>query len=155
MKFIFALLLVISTVSLASPESDMNSMLDALYRADGEIIYRGLSIENQESLSLVMVMVRLAPDQVVEQFRQELDVCISSSEVVNLTAESLISVVVNSPFFREELPYSREMIDCTGHFMRGDTAIVYVAIVNEDSVYSHPMILQEGSWRVAAGFFSN
>lgn len=155
MKTTFALLLLVAMASFASPESDMNIMIDALYRADGEIIYRGLSIENQESLSMVMAMVRLAPDQIVEQFRQELDVCISSSEVVNLTAESLISVVVNSPFFKGELPYSRDMIDCTGHFMRGDTAMVYVAIVDEDSVYRHPMILQEGSWRVATSFFNN
>ncbi len=155
MKFSFALLLVITMISLASPESDMNSILDALYRADGEIIYRCLSIENQESLSMVMAMVRLAPEQVAEQFRQKLDICISPSEVVNLTSESLISVVIDSPYFREELPYSREMIDCTGHFMQGDTAMVYIAIVNEDSVYQHPMILQEGSWRVATSFFSN
>ena len=155
MKFTFALLLAITMISLASPESDMNNILDALYRADGDIIYRGLSLENQESLSMVMAMVRLAPEQVAEQFRQELDVCISSSEVAGLTPESLISVVVNSPFFREELPYSREMIDCTGHFMQGDTAMVYITILNEDSVYRHPMILQEGSWRVAASFFGN
>jgi|GEM_PF-1561640 len=146
---------LIAAVASASPADDMNSVLDALYRADGEAVYRCLSNENQQALSMMMSMFRLAPDQVAQQFRQELSVQITSSEILSLTEESFISVVINSPFFRSELPVSRDMISCESVTMVGDTAIVRVAICGVDSIYSHPMLFQEGSWRVADNFFGD
>lgn len=153
MKMVLLLILFVTTVLSASPEEDMNSIIDAVYRADGETVFRGLSNENQEALSMVMVMMTIAPDQVALQLREQLDVQISPSEVASLTAQALITVIIDSPFFRRELPYSRNMITCESHTMLGDTALVYVSIVDEDSLYEYPMMLQEGSWRIAGNFF--
>ncbi len=150
---LFLLTLTLTSISLASPEGDMNLIIDAVYRADGETVYRGLSNENQEALSMVMVMMTLAPDQVALQLREQLDVQISPSEISSLNEQELISVIIDSPFFRGEIPYSRDMIACESHTMLGDTALVYISIVNEDSVYRYPMMLQEGTWRIATTFF--
>jgi hypothetical protein len=38
--------------------------------------------------------------------------------------------------------------------MLGDTALVQVSILGEDSIYCYPMVLQEGTWRIATRFFS-
>ncbi len=153
MRTIVLSLIVLTTWANASPEADMNTILDALYRADGDTVYRGLTIENQEALSTVMLMVRMAPDQVANQLRQNLDVQLSSSEVCSLSEQDLISVIIDSPFFRSELPYSRDMINCDDHEMQGDTAVVFISILNEDSVYRHSMVLQQGTWRIAETFF--
>ena len=149
----FLTLLFFTSWGVASPEADMNTILDALYLADGDTVYRGLTLENQEALSTVMVMLRMAPEQIANQLRQDLDVQISSSEVCSLSEQDLISVIIDSPFFRSELPYSRDMISCDDHEMQGDTAIVFISILNEDSVYRHSMVLQQGTWRVAESFF--
>ncbi len=146
-------LLLLAARGIASPEADMNTILDALYRADGDTVYRGLTLENQEALSTVMVMLRMAPAEVANRLRQDLDVQISSSEVCSLSEQDLISVIIDSPFFRSELPYSRDMISCEDHEMQGDTAVVFISILNEDSVYRHSMVLQQGTWRVAESFF--
>ena len=153
MRSALQFLLFIVTMAIASPESDMNSIIDALYQADGETVFRGLSNENQEALAMIVAMVRLAPDQVATQLRSELDVQLSSSEVSTLTEQGLISVIVDSPFFRREIPSSRDMINCENFTMRGDTALVFISIVNEDSIYSYPMLLQEGTWRIAGDLF--
>lgn len=146
-------LLTLTVIVAASPEGDMNTVIDALYRADGETVYKGLTIENQEALAMIIAMVKLAPDQVALQLRRELDVQISSSEVFSLSEQELITVIIDSPFFRNEIPYSRDMIDCDNHIMLGDTALVYISIVNEDSVYRYHMMFQEGTWRIAESFF--
>ena len=153
MRSVILFLLILTAFMTASPEGDMSIVIDALYRADGETVYRGLSTENQESLAMVIAMVRLAPDQVALQLRQELNIQISSSEVAALSEQELISLIIDSPFFRDEIPYSRDMIACESHTMLGDTALVYISIVNEDSVYRYPMMLQEGTWRIATSFF--
>ena len=153
MKIVLLFILFLTTVLSASPEEDMNLIIDAVYRADGETVFRGLSNENQEALSMVMVMVTLAPDQVAVQLREQLDVQISPSEVASLSTQGLVAVIIDSPFFRRELPYSRDMITCESHTMLGDTALVYVSVADGDSLYGYPMMLQEGSWRIAGNFF--
>lgn len=153
MRIIVLSVIVLTTWANASPEADMNTILDALYRADGDTVYRGLTLENQEALSTVMMMVRIAPGQVADQLRQNLDVQLSSSEVCSLSEQDLISVIIDSPFFRSEIPYSRDMINCDNHEMQGDTAVVFISIMDEDSVYSHPMVFQQGTWRIASTFF--
>jgi hypothetical protein len=152
MRVIVPVLFFIAIVS-ASPEDDMNAVIDGLYRADGEAILNHLSIENQEALSMVIAMVRFAPDQVADELREDLDVQISSSELSCITREELLSVIIDSPFFRREIPPLRDMITCDSHTMHGDTAYVFITIVNEDSVYSYPMMLQDGSWRISRSFF--
>jgi hypothetical protein len=137
----------------ASPAEDMNAVIDALYRADGQAVYRGLSVENQQALSMMISMFRLAPDQVAEQFRQELNVQITAAEILALTAEDLITIIINSPFFENELPVTRDMVSCESVTMSGDTALVRVALCGEDSIYCHPMLFQEGYWRIADNFF--
>ncbi|MCK5130518.1 MAG: hypothetical protein KAR40_00015 [Candidatus Sabulitectum sp.] len=153
MRRVILFLLALTAVVTASPEEDMNSIIDAVYRADGKTVYEGLTMENREALSMVIAMMSFAPDQVALQLRQQLDVQISPSEVASLDVQKLITVIIDSPFFRRELPGSRDMIFCESHTMRGDTALVYISIANEDSVYGYPMMLQEGSWRIAESFF--
>jgi hypothetical protein len=152
MRTAAAIFLVVVAVY-ASPEEDMSRVIDAMYRADGETIMNYLSDENQEALATVISMVRLIPDQISEQLRDRLDVQLSPSEVASLTGEELISVIIDSPFFRGEIPPSRDMISCDSHTMHGDTAYVFITIVSEDSVYSYPMMLQDGSWRISRSFF--
>jgi len=153
MKIVLLFFLILATVVSASPEEDMNLIIDAVYRADGEVVYRSLSNENQEALSMVIAMLSFAPDQVAQQLRQQLEVQISPSEVASLSAQELVTVIIDSPFFRRELPYSRDMITCESHTMLGDTALVYLSVSDGDSLYGYPMMLQEGSWRIAGNFF--
>ncbi|OPX30975.1 MAG: hypothetical protein B1H09_04100 [Gemmatimonadaceae bacterium 4484_173] len=152
MRTVAAIFLVAAALY-ASPEEDMSRVIDAVYRADGETILNCLSYENQEALATVISMVRLVPEQVSEQLREQLDVQLSPGEVASLTGEEMISVIVDSPFFRSEIPPSRDMISCDSHTMHGDTAYVFITIVNEDSVYSYPMMLQDGSWKISRSFF--
>jgi len=152
MRTVVTVLLVVFVVY-ASPEEDMSRVIDALYRADGETILNYLSVENQEALATVISMVRLVPGQISEQLREQLDVQLSPGEVASLTGEELISVIVDSPFFRGEIPPSRDMISCNSHTMHGDTAYAFISIVNEDSVYSYPMVLQDGFWKITRSFF--
>ncbi len=153
MKIVLLFFLILATVVSASPEEDMNLIIDAVYRADGEVVYRSLSNENQDALSMVIAMLSFAPDQVAQQLRQQLEVQISPSEVASLSAQELVTVIIDSPFFRRELPYSRDMITCESHTMLGDTALVYLSVSDGDSLYGYPMMLQEGSWRIAGNFF--
>ncbi len=131
----------------------MNRIIDAVYRADGETVFQSLSVENREALSMVVAMMCFAPEEVASQLDQQLDVQISPSEVASLDAQQLVTVIIDSPFFRRELPYSRDMIFCESHRMVGDTALVFVSILNEDSLYGYPMTLQDGSWKIAESFF--
>lgn len=145
---------VVVFLAFSSPEDDMNSLIDALYRADGETVFRSLTRDNQEALSMMVSMFRLAPGEVASQLRQELQVQLSSSEITCMNEEDLIGVIIDSPMFRNELPWPRDYISCTEYTMLGDTALVQVSIQGEDSVYSYPMVLQEGTWRIATSFFS-
>ena len=131
----------------------MNCLIDALYRADGEAVYRSLTLENQEALSMMVCMFRLAPGEVANQLRQELEVQVSSSEIASMSEQELIRIIINSPMFRDEMPWPRDMIslgDCT---MAGDTAIVHISITGEPNTYSYPMVFQQGTWRLATEFF--
>lgn len=153
MKTAVLLLPVIVFFCHASPQDDMNCLIDALYRADGETVYRSLTRENQEALSMMVTMFRLAPGEVANQLRQELQVQVSSSEIANMNEEELISIIIDSPMFRDEMPWPREMITLDECTMSGDTAIVHITIVGEPNTYSYPMVLQEGYWRLATEFF--
>ncbi len=103
---------------------------------------------------MMVSMFRLAPGEVASQLRQELQVQLSSSEIACMNEEALIAVIIDSPMFRNEVPWPRDYIRCTEFTMLGDTALVHVSIQGEDSVYSYPMVLQEGTWRIATNFFS-
>jgi len=154
MKFASAILFLIAFLTLASPSDDMSCLIDALYRADGETVYRSLTRENQEAISMMVTMFRLAPGEVADQLRQELQVQVSSSEIISMDEEELVRIIIDSPMFREELPWSRDMISLEDCSMAGDTAIVVVSITGEPNTYSYPMVLQDGAWRLATEFFS-
>jgi len=139
----------------ASPQDDMSSLIDALYRADGDTVFRSLTRENQEAISMMITMFRLVPGEVANQIRQELDVQVSTSEILNLREQDLVRIIIDSPMFRNEMPWPRQMITCNDCVMLGDTAVVYVSISGEDSTYGYPMVLQEGSWRLATEFFKD
>ena len=149
-----ALLLVLTALlALASPQDDMSCLIDAIYRADGEAVYRSLTLENQEALSMMVTMFRLAPGEVADHLRQELQVQVSTSEIVSMSEEELVRIIIDSPMFKNELPWSRDMISLDECTMSGDTAIVTVTITGEPNSYSYPMVLQEGRWRLATEFF--
>lgn len=153
MRFTTLILALVITSMFASPEEDMNCIIDAVYRADGETVYRGLTNESQEALSMMVTMFRIAPGEVADHLRQELDVQLSTSEVVNLREEDLVRVILNSPVFREEVPWSRDAISLAECPMRGDTAFVRVTIIGEQNTYTYPMVLQDGTWRLVDEFF--
>ncbi len=144
---------VLAALMYATPVEDMNSIIDAVYRADGETVYRSLSSENQEAVSFLVTMFQFAPEEVCEEFRSELGVQLSTSEVVNIKEEELVGIILDSPFFRNEIPWERSAISCEESPMRGDTAMVKVSIIGEPNTYTYPMVLQEGSWKLATGFF--
>jgi len=148
------LMLSVAAISVfASPADDMNCIIDAIYRADGETVYRGLTSENQEALSMLVTMFRFAPGEVCNQLRQELDVQLSTSEVANLQEEDLVRIILDSPVFREEVPWSRDMLSLDECPMRGDTAFVRITIDGEPNAYTYPMVMQCGTWRLANRFF--
>ncbi len=153
MRIAILILTVFTASMLASPEEDMNCIIDAVYRADGETLYRGLTNESQEALSMMVTMFRIAPGEVADHLRQELDVQLSTSEVVNLREEDLLRIILNSPVFRQEVPWSRDAISLAECPMRGDTAFVRVTIVGEQNTYTYPMVMQGGTWRLVDEFF--
>lgn len=153
MKFAFLSLSIFTLFAHASPSEDMSRIIDALYRADGEAVYGSLTLENQQAISMMISMFRLAPGEVANQIRQELDVQVSASEILNLREQDLIRIIIDSPMFRNEMPWPRQSLTCEECVMQGDTAFVYVSICGEDSAYGYPMVLQEGSWRLAGEFF--
>lgn len=153
MKKVILFLLIFGSIVVAAPEDDMNLIIDAVYRSDSETVYRGLSIENREALSGVISMMRIAPGQVAQQIREELEVQISTADIVSIDGAGLVRVIIDSPFFKRELPSSRDMIICENHVMQGDTAVVYVSIAESDSLFGYPMLLQEGSWKISESFF--
>lgn len=150
-----SLLIITSLTALlhAAPEDDMNCIIDAVYRADGETVYRGLTNESQEAITMMVTMFQFAPGEVCDQLRQELDVQLSTSEVVNLREEDLVRIILDSPVFREEVPWPRHWITCGETEMRGDTALVKVTIEGEINSYTYPMVMQDGTWRLASRFF--
>ena len=153
MKSASVFLFITAFLANASPRDDMSYLIDALYRADGETVYRSLTRENQEAISMMISMFRLAPGEVADQLRQELQVQVSTSEIASMDEEELVRIIIDSPMFREELPWSRDMISLEDCSMAGDTAIVVVSITGEPNTYSYPMVLQDGAWRLATDFF--
>lgn len=150
MKTAAFFLLLLLPCAHASPVDDMNELIDALYRADGEAVYRCLSHENRESLAMMLTMFRLAPQELAGRLRQELGVQLSSSDISILDEGGLVRVIIDSPGFRSEMPPSRDMITCENYSMRGDTAVVHVNVCGWAGPYSYSMIMQEGDWKLAA-----
>jgi hypothetical protein len=153
MRFPVAVLCAFTFLSIASPQDDMNELIDAVYRADGEAVFRSLTLENRQALSMMVTMFRLAPGEVAEQLRQELQVQLSTSEISCMREEDLVRIILDSPMFRNEIPWPRHMVSIESCSMAGDTALVTVTIEGEPNSYSYPMILQEGSWKLATEFF--
>lgn len=153
MRFPAGVLCAFAFLSLASPQDDMNQLIDAVYRADGEAVFRSLTLENRQALSMMVTMFRLAPGEVAEQLRQELQVQLSTSEISCMQEEDLVRVILDSPMFRNEIPWPRHMVSIENCTMEGDTAVVTVTIEGEPNSYSYPMVLQEGSWKLATEFF--
>lgn len=155
MKIAILACLCLNLALLATPEEDMGSLLDALYRVDGETVFRSLTRENQEAISMMVSMFRLAPEEVAAELRQELQAQVSSSEIMCMREEDLVRIIIDSPGFREHIPYSRDMISLEIGEMCGDTAFVKVVIEGEAETWDYPMVMQDGSWKLATPFFSD
>jgi len=131
-----------------SPEEAFVELIDAFYEGDAYIVESGLSSSSLEMIDMMLMMVKMQPDQAAAELSEGLQVPVTGAELVNWTATDFIDIFINSPGIKDELP-PREDIAVTGSEVNGDTGVVYLTVMDYPEAIPIAMVLECDGWKLS------
>lgn len=148
MKFIFLILVVLTGSMYANnPEQAFDNLVDAMYAGDGSGFCDCLSSESVALIDMMLMMVRLKPEEAAVEISSELGLDISAEDISEWTSIDLINTVLSSPRFLAELP-QRENIVVSGYEINGDSSVVSFNLADLPQPFEILMVKSGENWKL-------
>lgn len=149
MKIILPLVILalFGTLLAEEPDEAFEILIDAFYAGDADVVEEHLSAEAIQMLEMMLVMIKMQPDQAAADISEELQIAVTGEELMNWTATELIDAFINSPGIKDELP-PREEIQVSGCQVDGDTGTVFLTVMDYPEGVEIAMIRENGGWKL-------
>jgi hypothetical protein len=147
-KFLFLILAVTASSVLANnPEQAFENLVDAMYAADAESFRECLSTESVAMVDMMLVMMKLKPEDAALEISSKLGVEVTREELMGWTGTDLLSMVLSSPGFVSELPPRRDIV-VTSFEVNGDSSIVFFTVNQLPGPFQIAMIKNGEKWKL-------
>jgi len=131
-----------------SPDEAFEALINAFYDGDAIVVESHLSSGSLEMIDMMLVMVRMGPDQAAAELSEGLQIPLTGQELMNWTATDFIDAMINSPGIRDELP-PREDIVVSGCDVQGGTGVVYLEVQDYSEAFPVSMVLEGDGWKLS------
>ena len=130
-----------------SPEQAFNQILDAAYSADADCLQECLSTESVALIDMMLVMVKMKPEEAAVEISNQLGVEITKEELLSWTSYDLLTTVLSAPGFISELP-ARQDIAVSGFETGADSSMVSFSIADYTGTF-HLLLVKDGNdWKL-------
>jgi len=147
-KLVFAVIAVIASSAYANnPEQAFENLVDAMYAANAESFRECLSTESVAMVDMMLVMMKLKPEEAALEISGRLGVEVSGADLMGWTGTDLIGVVLSSPGFLNELPPRRDIV-VTSVEVNGDSSIVFFTVSQLPGPFQIAMIKNGEKWKL-------
>ena len=147
-KFLVLILVIFTGLLHAdSPDEAFKRILDAIYSADADCFDECLSTESTALINMMLVMVKMKPDEAAIEVSSQLGIEISAEELMGWTSSDLISTVLSSPGFVSELP-AREEITVSGYETSGDSSLVFFTMDGYSETFQLLLVKNGVNWKL-------
>lgn len=147
----FALLMIAPLCLGGSPEEGVEDLLDAVYRADARAFMSCISQSNQDQLDMLVMMIRLSPEEAAEQLSSQLGEELTPEEIKHWTSLDLVELILNSQRLRSNLPPRSDVL-LTGCETSGDSATVFLGVTGVEEEFPLLMVLEDEAWKLGESF---
>ncbi len=144
---VIILIVAAGTVHAGSPEQAFNNLVDAMYAGDAEEFSDCLSTESVAMIDMMLMMVRLKPEEAAVEISGKLGMDITAEDIASWTSIDLISTVLSSPRFLSELP-PREDIVVSGYQITGDSSVVSFNLADLPQPFEILMVRNGEDWKL-------
>lgn len=149
MKILLSLALfsLFGMVAAEAPDEAFEDLIDAFYRGDAAEVEEHLSSGALEMIDMMLMMIKIQPDQSASEISRELQVALTGQELMNWTATDFIDVLINSPGMRDGLP-PRTAVRVSGCDTEGDSGTVYLTVMDYPEAIEIAMVRENGGWKL-------
>lgn len=144
---IMTLALTAGAILAEDPGEAFENLVDAMYSGDAQVVNEHLSSESIAFIDMMLMMVRMQPEEALTQINTELDMEITPEELAGWTSTDLIETVLVSPGFVAELP-PRSNISLSHFDVDGDSSLVYFNLGDYPEPFQLLMVSENGSWKI-------
>jgi len=154
-KFIPLLLVVLAGAAIANePGEALENLIDAFYEGDALTVETGLSSKSINMLSMMLMMIKMQPDQAAAEISAELEIALTGDELLNWTTADFIYVLISAPGITDQLPM-REDIEISGFDIQGDCSTVFLNIPDYPENVPIAMVLEGDDWKLGESFLQS
>ncbi len=150
MYLAFILAILAGSLLANNPEQAFNQILDTVYSGDADGFKECLSTESVALIDMMLVMVKMKPEEAAVEISNELGVDISEEELINWTSDDLLSTVLSAPGFISELP-ARQDIVVSGIETDGDSSMVSFGITDYPGPFQLLLVKNGNDWKLDQG----
>ena len=154
-KFIPLLLAILTGVVMSNePGEALENLVDAFYEGDACAVEAGLSSNSINMIDMMLMMVKMQPDQAAAEISQELQIALTGDELLNWTATDFIFVLISAPGITDQLP-PREDIEISSFDIQGDSSTVFLNISDYPENIPIAMVLEGDDWKLGESFLQS
>ncbi len=147
-KYLVLILVLFTGLLLAdSPDQAFNQILDAVYSEDTDCFRECLSTESTALIDMMLVMVKMKPEEAVVEVSSQLGIDVSVEELMDWDSRDLISTVLSAPGFITELP-AREDIAVSGYEISGDSSMVSFTMADYPGTFQLLLVKNGANWKL-------
>jgi hypothetical protein len=147
-KFLPLLLVVLAGVVISNEPGDaFENLMDAFYEGDACAFEAGLSSNSIDLINMMLLMIKLQPDQAAAELSAEFQIALTGEELVNWTSTDLINALINAPGITDGFP-PREDIEVSGSDIQGDTSTVFLKVTDYPEEIEVAMIREGSDWKL-------
>ncbi|MCK4806663.1 MAG: hypothetical protein KAT09_03405 [Candidatus Aegiribacteria sp.] len=148
-KFLPLLLAVLAGAVMSNePDEAFENLIDAFYEGDAYGVETGLSSNSINMLNMMLMMVRMQPDQAAVEISREFQIALTGAELVNWTVNDFIYAFINAPGITDEFP-PREDIEVTGCEIQGDCSTVFLKVSDYPEAVEIAMVREGDDWKLS------
>ncbi|OPX32320.1 MAG: hypothetical protein B1H09_00595 [Gemmatimonadaceae bacterium 4484_173] len=147
MKIVLVLLAAAGVVFAGNPEQDFDTLLDAVYSADAESFQNCISTESNGLIGMMLMMIKLQPEDAVAQISSELGVEITTEQLSAWNSTDFIETILTSPAFAAELP-PRQNVVVSGFETQGDSTKVFFNVTDLPQPFELLLVKEDGTWKL-------
>ncbi|MCK5116564.1 MAG: hypothetical protein KAR44_08175 [Candidatus Aegiribacteria sp.] len=156
MKKLIPLLLIVLAGAVMSnePGEALENLVDAFYEGDACGVEACLSSNSINMLNMMLVMVKMQPDQAAAEISAELEIALTGDELRNWTTTDFIYVLISAPGITDQLP-ERENIEVSSCDIQGDSSTVFLNISDYPEEIPIAMVLEGDDWKLGESFLQS
>ncbi len=105
-------------------------------------------------LNMMLMMVKMQPDQAAAEISAELEIALTGDELLNWTTTDFIYVLITAPGMTDQLPL-REDIEISSCDIQGDNSTVFLSIPDYPEEIPIAMVLEGDDWKLGESFLQS